>query len=1417
MANEENANVVLTADTSGYTQGIQQATADTNKLVAAVDALSGKLSNLTKNVGRKLVLFSAADAAAMAGMIKLASNYEDQLQTLTAQQKIAGQGIETYRRGINQLARDLPKTRGELADLATQLKMSGVEGQKASENMSRTFAMLAKTTGSSMSEISQGMVDLSRQMGTLGSGGTAMRNFADSLSQIAATSGVSATNVLSFANAIAPASRAAGIGQAQVLGLATAFSKAGADGYAAANTFNGMLNEITRTVNNGSPDIAKYSNLIGVTVSQFKEMDRTEAITQIFEAINRQGPKAIDTLDRMGIDGVRALKSIQAVTQSGDLRASVQAAVGGYGSGATKTGYSGSATLSDEMQKIGNSVQVLATNIGETLLPVATSVAGAFASMLSTVVSMTEPLQHLAGLLAPIAGVAAGVGGVALQSMGALSAAAMAAYAVRGRGVRAFSEGFKGGQEGRGFGGGMGWANPIGRFAAGMGAYMPAEPGVSGLSKVMALPFRAASTLMRGQTSMMLESMRNGEDRQPLFGSSGSGPSAYREARNAGAGVLSSLRSAASGAMGLGQAARIAATDLLRMGAATTAGGVSAIGKGAGFVGGKIAKGIGSAAAGLGPIGLGLLGFSAISAINSGITERQTGEVNQDSFNPITSYNAALGLATESTRKFNTAVSNATATLYKTVDDAYKVTSKTIANAAGNDYVNPLVRSLDNNAAGAAFVRSLNVQNPQAAGLVAQDITKRYGAGAQAILSQGQGGLRAGDIATLTKAAGDTGAKMGSLDWWKGGGVTEEGGAQLENIVGSINQRVEEVRKKNGDKAAEQTRIALTQEFVNNLPKGFAGNGLRMKAVNLLEKNLFGGQIGYNNQTDLTGFDFNQLLDMASNSDAGKAAMANWAQMGLDVSGNAGKTAQGMMGGQISSYQVGINSTRLGRFTGTNRGVLAALASPSDATAFRGGYSALAGQALGGKGMPSLEVLNTKGGDLSKTFGDAAGSLEELKVAIGNVNDPLYQMAVAAQGAIGTLQSIAAMGQSREERWKTSYDTNAKILNTPGVAEEDRKAATQGMYGTMSDVNSYLDSLIMANRQYQRQMKRSVEDFNISMGQASQDYHTSRLRQEEDFGIAMKRQVEDAAKSIYDPYKRVYASYTESSASLLENLKDQNRRIQQQRAQVGRLRKMGVSQSAIDTLDLTNPQNAQQVARMVGDLAGNPALIRQINASISSRMKGTKALVQSPFSEAYRRSVEDFARGLARGEADFNKGMSRMNANFKKSQRRAAEDLALFGEEVLGTVASKQAEAIHLIDKNLGKLGKNMTDKLKQMAKDMPWLFSDDMMKLLNGDTSSGIKQHDERTNHGAGGTVAGNGASAGSAPGDWTKATGAAQPWVVNQAGKSTSKTYSSTSVDHSTNISINRMDVMADDPAKLAKALANQARIKKLARAGV
>ena len=73
--------------------------------------------------------------------------------------------------------------------------------------------------------------------------------------------------------------------QTDVMGLSTAFAKAGQDGGQAANVFARVMSDVANASQSGSPSLAKYANLVGLTVSQFKELGGTDQFLKIFSAI----------------------------------------------------------------------------------------------------------------------------------------------------------------------------------------------------------------------------------------------------------------------------------------------------------------------------------------------------------------------------------------------------------------------------------------------------------------------------------------------------------------------------------------------------------------------------------------------------------------------------------------------------------------------------------------------------------------------------------------------------------------------------------------------------------------------------------------------------------------------------------------------------------------------------------------------------------------------------------------------------------------------------------------------------------------------------------------------------------------------------------------------------------------------------
>ena len=193
-----------------------------------------------------------------------------------------------------------------------------------------------------------------------------------------------------------------------------------------------------------------------------------------------------------------------------------------------------------------------------------------------------------------------------------------------------------------------------------------------------------------------------------------------------------------------------------------------------------------------------------------------------------------------------------------------------------------------------------------------------------------------------------------------------------------------------------------------------------------------------------------------------------------------------------------------------------------------------------------------------------------------------------------------------------------------------------------------------SSEDFQRSRKRSNADFLRSMFRGKKDYNKSRLRQDEDYYKQQERMAKDAAKTMYDPFKRVMAAQTADATTLVQNMKDQEQKLKDQLENIEKLKKMGLTQESIDLLDLTSPEKAQQAQRLVDTTSKGE--VGEINKMTGERTKLSGQLVKK--GESHRRGEEDREKGIKRGKEDFDKSRKRANADYNRSLGRGAEDFA---------------------------------------------------------------------------------------------------------------------------------------------------------------
>lgn len=450
MATEEqtNAQIVVSADTTQYQQSVQAAAQETSKLNEVVGSLGRSLDGLTSKIGKRIAFGGSAALLSMAAAAKIAADYDKQLFTLKGTASYTGESVDKLGKSITDIAKKFPVARTEVIGLYESFTQLGQKAPAELKKLSESAILLGGATGENINALATSLGELNRSFGTLNSG--QFERFGSALTSVSKMSGASATGIASFAQSLAPISKAAGITENQVLGISAAFSAAGADGFAASNTFNTIVADITRQIQYGSPEISKYANVLGLTAKEFKSLGTTEGVTQLFEYISKQGPNSIKILDQLGIDGIRASKAITAVAQQGGIRKYIAGAEAGYDDPdkmkeAGKKAFEGLSTSVDGIKK---SFQEIGEALGATFLPAVAMVAKILDKVLQPIASIVRllvdnPLGKAFGT-AVVAGTAfLTVVGLILTQMKLLSTLVGASFIVKSTPVQSLIGGFR--------------------------------------------------------------------------------------------------------------------------------------------------------------------------------------------------------------------------------------------------------------------------------------------------------------------------------------------------------------------------------------------------------------------------------------------------------------------------------------------------------------------------------------------------------------------------------------------------------------------------------------------------------------------------------------------------------------------------------------------------------------------------------------------------------------------------------------------------------------------------------------------------------------------------------------------------------------------------------------------------------------
>lgn len=406
------------------------------------DRASKRIEADWQRVGRNLAIIGGAITGAFAFGAKAAIDFESAMADVRKTVDEGEPGFLRLEEGVTRLSQQLPIAREEIARTVAAAGQLGIEGvdnllaftevslglgistDLAAQDAAFALAQLFNVTGDAtdrIDEIGSVIVDLGNNTATTES------------------------RILDFAQRIAAGATNAGLATEEILGLSATVLSLGVNTERGATQISTAFARIALAIGEGGSELQEFANLSGLTADEFREAWREDAagtFELLVQGLADAGDQATVFLDKIGLDGTRAVEVFQALARSeGQLTDNIELA----NAAATENVALAeevarrNATAAAQIQRAWNEIKAAFADAGETLLPVLELVLDLLGPMLDAWNALPAPVQAAMATFVLLVGVLATLGGSFIflrsQLAGTVSAMTAATVSVRAFGV----------------------------------------------------------------------------------------------------------------------------------------------------------------------------------------------------------------------------------------------------------------------------------------------------------------------------------------------------------------------------------------------------------------------------------------------------------------------------------------------------------------------------------------------------------------------------------------------------------------------------------------------------------------------------------------------------------------------------------------------------------------------------------------------------------------------------------------------------------------------------------------------------------------------------------------------------------------------------------------------------------------------
>ena len=382
------------------------------KLDTASDKMN-RLGNGMRDIGRNMsVAFTAPIVGAFTMGTKAAVDWESALAGVN--KTIADtDNLDVIADGIRDMSKELPVAATEIAGVTELAQQLGVSGEENVLTFTRAIIDMGESTNMSREQAAEQMAKFANIMGMPISNVNELGSTIVALGNNYATT---ESDIMNMGMRLAGMGKLTGMTESDVMALATTMSSLGVEAESGGTAMTQVMNKMSNAVADGGEDLQAFASAAGVSSEEFAKAfnDRPiEALTMLIKGLEESGMSAGEmnqVLGDLGIKGIREADSIKRLVGSSEmLTEATKLSTDAFEEGNALKDEAAVRyeTMASKIQTLKNKLTDIGIEIGEILMPYVEKAIDFMGNLAEKFSNMSDKTQKL---IVVFSGIVAAIG-----------------------------------------------------------------------------------------------------------------------------------------------------------------------------------------------------------------------------------------------------------------------------------------------------------------------------------------------------------------------------------------------------------------------------------------------------------------------------------------------------------------------------------------------------------------------------------------------------------------------------------------------------------------------------------------------------------------------------------------------------------------------------------------------------------------------------------------------------------------------------------------------------------------------------------------------------------------------------------------------------------------------------------------------